>query len=136
MAATTDPATRPTTSPITAPALAPEPPKPLAWGPNDQHRLLNTRLPRVDFPKKTTGAAIYSYDVHLPGMLYGRILRSPYAHAKITGLDLTAAKKIPGVKAVIGRVGVGATLRFEGDPIAAVAAITQKLPKMRFMRST
>ncbi len=51
----------------------------LSWGPNDQHRLINTRLPRVDFPFKTTGTAVYSYDVKLPGMLHGRILTSPHA---------------------------------------------------------
>jgi xanthine dehydrogenase YagR molybdenum-binding subunit len=99
----------------------------LSWGPNDQHRLINTRLPRVDFPFKTTGTAVYSYDVKLPGMLYGRILTSPHASARITKLDLSAAQKIPGVKAVYARVKVGGTLRFEGDPIAAVAAVTTEI---------
>ena len=81
----------------------------------------------MDFPYKTTGAAIYSHDVKVPGMLHGRILRSPYAHAKITALDLSPAQKIPGVKAVFARLKPGATLRFEGDPIAAVAANTAEI---------
>jgi len=46
------------------------------WGPNDKHTLLNTRMTRVDGPLKVTGAARYTYDQRLPGMLYGRILRS------------------------------------------------------------
>jgi xanthine dehydrogenase YagR molybdenum-binding subunit len=89
--------------------------------------LLNTRLPRVDFPYKTTGTAIYSHDVKVPGMLHGRILYSPYAHARITALDLSPARKIPGVKAVVAAKAVGASLRFEGDPIAAVAAVTAEI---------
>src|SRR5580700_5631686 len=102
-------------------------PEPLTWGPNDQHRLINTRLPRVDFPYKTTGTAIYSHDVKLPGMLYGRILTSPHASARITKLDLSPARKIPGVKAVVARLNVGGILRFEGDPVAAVAAVTTEI---------
>ncbi len=99
----------------------------LAWGANNKHRLINTRLPRVDFPYKTTGTATYTYDVRLPGMLFGRILRSPYAKATVTALDLSPAMKIPGVKAVTARVNVGAMVRFEGDPVAAVAADTAEI---------
>jgi xanthine dehydrogenase YagR molybdenum-binding subunit len=108
-------------------ATKPAPAQPLSWGPNNKHRLLNTRLPRVDFPYKTTGTAIYSHDVKVPGMLHGRILRSPYAHARITSLDLSPAQKIPGVMAVTARLNVGDSLRFEGDPIAAVAAVTAEI---------
>src|ERR1700683_3341495 len=73
----------------------------IAWGPNDQHRLLNTNFHRVDGPVKATGYAVYTYDVKLPGMLYGRILRSPFAHAKVKHLDLSPALKIPGVVVAI-----------------------------------
>src|SRR5689334_1800545 len=72
-----------------------------SWGPNDAHRLLNHPYPRVDGPAKVSGAAIYSYDVRLPGMLYGRILRSPYAHARVKRIDVSGAKRIPGVRAVV-----------------------------------
>jgi xanthine dehydrogenase YagR molybdenum-binding subunit len=99
----------------------------ITWGPNDKHRLLNTRLPRVDFPYKTTGTAVYTYDVSLPGMLQGRILRSPYAKARITALDLKPALKIRGVKAAVAKVNVGDIVRFEGDPVAAVAATTAEI---------
>src|SRR5262249_19743829 len=70
-------------------------------GPNDKHRLLNHPLTRVDAPAKVTGTAIYSYDVRLPGMLHGRIVRSPYAHARVKQIDASAAKRIAGVRAVV-----------------------------------
>jgi len=95
------------------------------WGPNDQHPLLNHRLTRVDGPLKASGAAQYTYDVRLPGMLYGRILRCPHAHARLTKIDTDAAAKIPGVKAI-----VKAPLdefRFAGAPVAAVAATTPEV---------
>ena len=60
-------------------------------------------------------------------MLQGRILRSPYAKARITALDLKPALKIPGVKAAVAKVDVGDIVRFEGDPVAAVAAITAEI---------
>jgi xanthine dehydrogenase YagR molybdenum-binding subunit len=90
-----------------------------AWGPNDGHRLLNKRLPRVDGPSKAAGAAVYTADVRLPGMLYGRILRCPHARAKVKGLDTTAALAVAGVKAAIA---VGTDIHFEGDVVAGVAA--------------
>src|SRR6266550_6490873 len=71
------------------------------WGPNDKHTLLNHRLTRVDGPLKVSGAAPYTYDVRLPNMLYGCILRCPHAHARITKFDYSAASKLPGAKAVI-----------------------------------
>src|ERR1700737_4904356 len=72
-----------------------------AWGPNNNHRLLNHYLTRVDGPVKVSGAAVYSYDVRLPGMLYGRILCSPHAHARVKRFDLSAARRLNGVKAVV-----------------------------------
>ena len=52
------------------------------WGPNDKHRLLNTKLKRADGPAKATGTAIYTYDVRLPNMAHGRFVVSPHAHAQ------------------------------------------------------
>src|SRR5438034_2032098 len=68
------------------------------WGPNDKHTLLNHRLTRVDGPLKVSGAARYTYDVSLPGMLYGRILRCPHARARLTKFDSTAASRMPCVR--------------------------------------
>ena len=95
------------------------------WGPNDKHALLNHRMTRVDGPLKVTGAAHYTYDMRLPGMLYGRILRCPHAHARVTKLDTEAASKIPGVQAIIP--GPLEELRFAGAPVAAVAAVSPEI---------
>ena len=59
------------------------------------------RLVRPDVAAKATGAAIYGADLVLPGMLMGRILMSPYAHANIKKIDTTRAESLPGVEAVI-----------------------------------
>jgi xanthine dehydrogenase molybdenum-binding subunit len=56
---------------------------------------------RKDADDKATGKAVYGRDVKLPGMLYGRILASPYAHAKIKSMDTSEAEKLPGVRAVL-----------------------------------
>src|SRR5262249_44232664 len=68
-------------------------------------RLLGTKVRRLDGPDKATGRAKYSFDVNRPGMLHGAILRSPYAHATITSLDTSAARKVPGFKALVA-IGV------------------------------
>src|SRR5687768_7399635 len=95
------------------------------WGPNDKHTLLNKRLTRVDGPLKATGAALYTYDQRLPGMLHARILRCPHGHARVTKLDTEAASKIPGVHAIIQAPLT--ELRFAGAPVAAVAATTPEI---------
>jgi xanthine dehydrogenase YagR molybdenum-binding subunit len=95
------------------------------WGPNDKHRLLNSKLERADAPAKTTGTAIYTYDVRLPKMVYGRFVLSPHAHARIASIDIAKAKKIDGVLAVIP-LGNN-EVRFEGEPVVAVAGTTPEL---------
>jgi xanthine dehydrogenase YagR molybdenum-binding subunit len=95
------------------------------WGPNDKHRLLNQRITRVDGPVKATGVARYTYDQRLPGMLYGRILRCPHGHARVTKMDTAAALQMPGVKAIVQ--GPLTELRFAGAPVAAVAATTPEI---------
>ena len=95
------------------------------WGPNDQHTLLNHRMTRVDGLVKASGRAQYTYDVRLPGMLYGRILRCPHARARLTTIDTDAALKIAGVKSIIK--APLAEFYFSGAPVAAVAAITPEI---------
>ena len=95
------------------------------WGPNDKHRLLNHRLTRVDGPLKVSGAARYTYDVRLPGMLFARVRRCPHAHARLKNFDSSAASKIPGVKAII-QTPLKEFL-FAGSAVAAVAAITPEI---------
>jgi len=58
-------------------------------------------VPRNDGLEKATGAAKYTLDVQLPGMLYGRFLTSPYPHAKILSMDTTEAERLPGVRCVL-----------------------------------
>ena len=79
----------------------------------------------MDGPAKASGMAKYTYDVRLPGMLYGRILHSPHASADVISVDTSAAEKMNGVKAVINMGKKEA--KYEGDPIAAVAAITPEI---------
>jgi CO/xanthine dehydrogenase Mo-binding subunit len=93
---------------------------------------------RNDGPAKVTGAMVYTADVKLPGLLVGRCLRSPYAHARIVSIVLEAARSVPGVHAVLcgtdlPDVRVGRDTRdmpilardrvwFDGMKVAAVAA--------------
>ncbi len=65
------------------------------------YSVIGTRPIRPDGVEKVTGKAQYGADVHLPGMIYGRILRSPHAHARIRSIDTSAAAKHPGVLAVV-----------------------------------
>ena len=96
-----------------------------AW-PDAQHRtLIGARVTRVDAPAKVSGQAKYTYDVHRPGMLYGKVLRSPYAHAKVVSIDTSAAEKMPGVKAIHIVQGPGTTIHWAGDDIVAVAAVDE-----------
>jgi 4-hydroxybenzoyl-CoA reductase subunit alpha len=104
------------------------------------YKILNTRAPRVDAFDKVTGRAKYTDDLEMAGMLYGAILHSPQAHARIVSIDTSAAEKLPGVYAVISHketpgivFGVSPArydeqmlasdkVRYVGDEIAAVAA--------------
>ena len=96
-----------------------------AWPDADQRTLIGTRVTRVDAPAKVSGQAKYTYDVHRPGMLYGKVLRCPYAHAKVVSIDTSAAEKMPGVKAVHIVQGTGANIHWAGDEIAVVAAVDE-----------
>jgi xanthine dehydrogenase YagR molybdenum-binding subunit len=95
------------------------------WGDRTKMRLLNHHIPRVDGPDKVTGAAKYTHDIRLPNMVYGRVLASPYAKAKVTSLDASEAEKMPGVAAVL--TYPNKTLLYQGDPVAAVAARTPEI---------
>ena len=103
-------------------AVAPGDPTP--WDPSKKFSIVGTRVPRLDGKPKTTGEAKYSIDVRLPGMLYGRILRCPMAAATVTSVDLSAARKMPGVRAALVLAEPGERVRFAGQEIAAVAAAT------------
>ena len=108
---------------VQAPATPPQHPK-YAWP--EKPRLIGTRVSRIDGPLKVTGRAKYSYDILRPGMLYGRIVRSPHAHARLKSIDATAAEKAPGVKAVIINIKPGDKVLYPGEEIGALAAVTEQ----------
>ncbi len=97
---------------------------PTPWDPSQKFSIVGARTPRLDARAKATGAARYSIDVRLPGMLYAKILRSPHAAAVVRSLDLAAARKMPGIQAVLAIAKAGDSLRFAGQEVAAVAADT------------
>ena len=68
---------------------------------NQEFDVVGTRPIRPDGLDKVTGRARYSADIHLPGMLHGKLLRSPHAHARIRSIDCSKALELPGVKAVV-----------------------------------
>jgi xanthine dehydrogenase YagR molybdenum-binding subunit len=78
--------------------------------------------PRVEARAKVTGAAKYTVDIRHDGQQEGIILRSQLPHARIAELDLAPARAMAGVSAVISLLGEDCTVRYVGDPIAAVAA--------------
>ncbi len=65
------------------------------------YRVIGTRPIRHDGVDKVTGRALYGDDIRLPGMLYGAVLRSPHAHARIRSIDTSQAEALPGVKTVV-----------------------------------
>ena len=80
-----------------------------------QPALVGTSLPRQDGPDKVTGRARYAGDLSMPGMLYARLVKSPYAHARIMNIDTSAALSVPGVVAVFTAETLGMT---QADPLS------------------
>ena len=87
--------------------------------------LLGKRISRVDGPVKVSGRAKYTYDYNPGGLLAGKILRCPYAHARITSIDTSAAEKMPGVKAVKIVQQAGTEIFWAGDEVVGVAAVDE-----------
>lgn len=103
-----------------------------------KHTAIGRRVPRIDALEKVTGRAMYCTDLMLPNMLWGKILRSHYPHARIVSIDTRRAERLQGVRAVITaddvpntRYGMGLSdepvlardkVRYAGEPVAAVAA--------------
>lgn len=101
--------------------------------------VVGASVPRLGFAEKVQGQARYTADLKRPGMLYGRVLRSPHAHARIVRLDTIAAARLPGVYAILtyqdiplARIDpdlsvLDAELRFVGDEVALVAAESEAI---------
>ena len=69
----------------------------------NEYKVVGTRPVRPDGTDKVTGRAQYGADVHITGMLYGRVKRSPHAHARIKRIDTSKAEALPGVRAIVTR---------------------------------
>jgi xanthine dehydrogenase YagR molybdenum-binding subunit len=82
--------------------------------------------PRIEARDKVTGTAKYTVDIRHEGQLEGLIVRSHVAHGKIVELDLAPARAMPGVMAAISLLGDDNTVRYVGEPIAAIAAKDRK----------
>ena len=68
---------------------------------NKEYKVLGTRPIRHDGVDKVTGRALYGADFQITGLLHGRVLRSPHAHARILSIDTSRAEALPGVKGVV-----------------------------------
>jgi xanthine dehydrogenase YagR molybdenum-binding subunit len=113
----------------------------MPWPQN--RRLIGTKVPRLDGPEKSTGRARYTFDINRPGMLHAKILRCPYARARVLRIDTTAAQKMPGFRAfyiiakpatlgvlAAGGVSTGnpnpAELYYAGAEVVAIACDTEE----------
>jgi CO/xanthine dehydrogenase Mo-binding subunit len=99
-------------------------------------KFVGQNVARVDGIDKVTGKAKFTGDLAIPGMLYGKILRSPFPHARIRGIDARDAEALPGVVAVLTAADISdldpyysgrpviaiEKARYVGEPVAAVAA--------------
>lgn len=95
------------------------------WPPMAERSWIGKRISRLDGPQKSGGRAKYGSDLNPAQMLYAAILVSPYAHAKVNSLDVSAAKSSPGVASVVVLEDAGKEIQWEGAIIAAVAAETE-----------
>ena len=95
------------------------------WPEAGKRTHIGKRISRIDGPDKVSGKAKYTFDINRPGMLFGKIVRSPYAHAKIVSIDIGAAQKMPGVKAVKIIQGPGTEIKWAGDEIVALTAVDE-----------
>ena len=107
--------------------------------------VFQSRVTLLDGPDKITGAARFTFDVTLPGMLHAKVLRSPHPHARIVAIDTSRAEALPGAVAIV--TGADATklpdpyygvairdqpvlaidkVRYFGDMVAAVAAVDEE----------
>ena len=108
-----------------------------------EYRYIGKRVPRVDVRDKVTGKTVYSTDLYPEGMLRARVLRAAIPHGKITRLDVSRARQLPGVEAVLthhdipGHNGFGIVtpnwpvlcvdrVRYRGDALALVAAVDEE----------
>jgi xanthine dehydrogenase YagR molybdenum-binding subunit len=106
-----------------------------AWEPGKALNFVGHKEPRIDGAERVTGRAVFTSDIQLPGMLYGKILRSPHPYARISRIKTQRAEELPGVHAVLSHKNVpkisfyggqtfifDETVRYVGDEVACVIA--------------
>jgi len=111
---------------------------------SEEFEYIGKRIPRIESIPKATGSIKYLDDMTLPGMLYGKFLRSPHPHARVVKIDVSKAESLPGVKLIltpddiIGKIPcLGAfpprtkhalerEVRYVGDEVVAVAAVDEE----------
>ena len=117
------------------------------FNPDKELKIVGTNPVKQDGPDKVTGRAKFGADLILPGMLFGKILRSPHPHAVLKSIDTSKAEALPGVKAVVTRddfpelppgtpggdlsrnVMAREKVFYDGHPVAAVAATSEPVAK-------
>jgi xanthine dehydrogenase YagR molybdenum-binding subunit len=97
------------------------------WPPAGHRGLIGESIDRIDGPEKSSGRAKYTYDTNPPGRLIAKLCSCPYAHAKIKSLDVSAAKNLSGVRAVLVVRNPGDEIQWAGDEVAVVAADTEEI---------
>ena len=111
------------------------------WAADHKFKVVGQRVPRIDGRQRVTGKAVYTADIQLPGMVWCKILRSPYPHAEVVDIDTSEAEKIPGVLAIIHHKNT-APMPFEGEnfvfnpivryvgcEVAAVCAVNEHIAR-------
>jgi CO/xanthine dehydrogenase Mo-binding subunit len=111
-----------------------------AWEPGAKLKFIGQKETRIDGAERVAGQATFTSDIQLPGMLYGKILRSPHPHARIRKIETRRAEKLPGVWTVLSFRNIpeipfhggqtfifDETLRYVGDEVACVIAEDEEI---------
>ena len=113
-------------------------------------QLVGTSMPRAESVEKVTGSALYAVDVSFPGMLWGKVLRSPIPHGRIKRINIDKALRLPGVRAIVTGLDVATikigrqiydmpvladgVVRFTGEKVAAIAAESEEIAEQALER--
>src|SRR5437870_3291259 len=100
-----------------------------SWPPMEKRRVIGKPTRRLDGGLKASGKAKYASDFTQKDLLFGALLTSPHAHARVTSIDTSAAEKLPGVTAVRVIATPGTEVMWTGQEIAAVSANTEEIAK-------
>ena len=100
-----------------------------SWPPMAARKVMGTSPKRLDGPAKASGRARYSSDQNPKGLLFGVYTTCPYAHARVTSVDTSAAEKMRGVAAVHVAAPAGTEIQWQGTEVAAVAAETEEIAR-------